>query len=347
MMKEKPTDIDSALECLVAREDQVKKLQLNGRVELDFSCGMRTLQLRADGLAVDARLTSALIHQIGARVWPNLTASKTRELWVEQPVEKLQVMLENALSESGLIVRYREEESGPQLYGLTSPQFVEMDQRVFRRSLLEAMEPLGIVPGGAVFETAYKEVVEEFSTPAALGAIGLTCRVIYGLNTGYSSYRLRWGRVVLICTNGMTAFRDAGRNRWIHSNQVDIADFVNSSVHGAYDRLSALEQRILSAQARTLDDSRLNVFLDRLHVARATKERIQDRLHMELSDTGENEWSVSQALTYLGSHEKAIPPRVRNHLTSLGTKVIDEDLSRVTASPHLNMTANAYEYVPY
>jgi hypothetical protein len=38
--------------------------------------------------------------------------------------------------------------------------------------------------------------------------------------------------------------------------------------------------------------------------ARATKDRILTRLDHEFRDTGSNEWSVSQALTYLGQHEK-------------------------------------------
>ena len=336
-------DIDAALGQVLSLECRVRTIALDRTVLVDLDPKASRIWFKVDAMIIQGKLDAALIHQLGSCVWPGLGRSKTADLWKKRSNTDLVRRLEAVLSYSGLVLRYIETGKGFEVYGLTSRNFVEMDQRHFRKILVEAMRPLGIVPSGEVFETAYREVVEEFKLPTRKGAVGLTCRVIYGLNTGYSSYRLRWGRVVLICTNGMTSFDSVARDRWLHSGDVEIAQFVDASVHGAYDRLSWLEKKIVLAGDRPLDNSRVNQFLTRLVLAKATKQRIASRLYAEFSETGQNEWSLSQALTYLGTHERAIPPRVRNHLTRLGSGIVDEGLDAVGSAPWVNPVARAYE----
>lgn len=336
-------DIDAALNQVVERESQVRAIPLLGPVQVELCPGANRIWVKVAGMVIEGKLTAGLIHQLGSWVWPNQDRSATAELWKKNARNGLAQRLAAVLSNSGLVLRYRETENGLEIYGLTSSKFVEMDQRHFRKVLVEAMRPLGIAPSGDVFETAFKEVVEEFKLPPRKGAVGLTCRVIYGLNTGYSSYRLRWGRVILVCTNGMTSFEGVARDRWLHSGDVEIARFVDASVHGAYDHLSLLERKIVAACDRRLDDDRVDQFLARLVLAKATKHRIVGQLDAEFQATGRNEWSLSQALTYLGTHERAIPPRVRNHLTRLGSEVVDGSLDAVTSAKWINPTARAYE----
>ena len=336
-------DIDTALEQVFERESQVRTVSLLGPVQVQLRPGANRIWLKVAGMVIEGRLDTALIHQLGSRIWPNQGLEPTAELWKKTARADLAQKISAVLSCSGLVLRYRETEHGLEIYGLTSSKFVEMDQRHFRKVLVEAMRPLGIAPNGEVFETAFKEVVEEFDLPPRKGAVGLTCSVIYGLNTGYSSYRLRWGRVILVCTNGMTSFQAVARDRWLHSGDVEIARFVDASVHGAYDHLSLLERQIIAACDRRLDDARVEQFLTRLVLAKATKQRILGQLDAEFMDTGRNEWSLSQALTYLGTHERAIPPRVRDHLTRLGSGIVDGSLDAVTAAKWMNPTARTYE----
>lgn len=336
-------DIDRALALVSERESQVRTMPLVGPVQVDLNPRANRLWLTVDGLVIQGKLDAALMHQFGSRIWLGVGRTEVVKLWRKTPAVTLADKLARVLSHSGLVLRYRDSVSGLEIYGLTSRNFVEMDQRHFRNVLVEAMRPLGIAPSGQAFETAYREVVEEFDLPTSRGEVGLTCRVIYGLNTGYSSYRLRWGRLILVCTNGMTSLDSVAPDRWLHSGDVEIARFVDASVHRAYDHLSVLERKIIAASARPMDDARVDQFLSRLVMATATKQRIASRLDVEFSGTGQNEWSLSQALTYLGTHERAISPRVRGHLTRLGSGIVDGSLDAIATSTWLNPVSDTFD----
>ncbi|MDT8438123.1 MAG: hypothetical protein RQ729_03805 [Wenzhouxiangellaceae bacterium] len=335
--------IEAALDRVIEREAQVRLLPLDGPVAVDLSAGARHIAIRAGGMVVEDRLDLRLIHQFGSRIWPNLDRDATIERWKQAEPEWLAQRLAAALENSDAVLRYQTDGRHQAIYGLTATSFVEMNQQAFRNELIAAMKPIGIRPNGRVFETAFQEVVEEFGVPSGKGAVGLHCRVIYGLNTGYSAYRLRWGRTILVCSNGLTSFENVARDRWIHTRQVAVGDFVNGSVQGAYSHLSDLEKQIHAARNRSAAYALIDQFLTRLTLARATQQRVVERVESELSEWGRNEWSVSQALTYLGTHEKAIPPRVRDHLTRVGTDILDEGLAVVAASPHLNRIASSYD----
>lgn len=66
--------------------------------------------------------------------------------------------------------------------------------------------------------------------------------------------------------------------------------------------------------------------MDRLSLAQASKRRVRNRLDVETKDVGNNEWALSQALTWIGSHEKAISFRNRPLLISLGTGILEKTL---------------------
>ena len=99
----------------------------------------------------------------------------------------------------------------------------------------------------------------------------------------------------------------------------------------------------MAARGRPIIYSLLDQFMTRLALASATKERVSARLHHEFSDTGPNEWSVSQALTFLGEHEKAIPYRVREDLTRLGSSLLEQPLAQVVSAPPTLSSAGFYD----
>jgi len=338
------SSIDSALETVIEREGLIKTLPIDGTVSVALCPSNRQISINTAGMIFSGDLNPKLIHQLGSKIWKNLDRESTIKLWNEHINSGLAHRLERALSQSGSVLRYAETGSVRRIYGVTSPQFVEMNQRAFRDILVESLNPLGIVPNGKVFKTPFDEVVEEFAVPASQeGQVGLSCKVVYGLNNGYSSYRLNWGRIVLVCTNGLTAFRNAGRDRWIHTEQVDIRDFAIKSVESAYSHLSDVERQVLAARERPINYSLLDQFMTRLALANATKERVSARLNHELHDTGPNEWSVGQALTFLGEHEKAIPPRVRDNLTRLGSSLLEKSLKQVVSAPPTLTSAGFYD----
>ena len=326
------SSIDSALETVVEREGCVKSLAIEDNVSVELSPCSRQISIRTSGQVFLGDLNSKLIHQLGSKIWKGLNRESTLQLWDSHSSSDLIPRLKHALSHSGTVIRYAEIGNIRRIYGVTSPHFVEMNQRLFRDALIESLNPLGIVPNGKVFKTPFDEIVEEFSVPRQEGQVGLNCKVVYGLNNGYSSYRLNWGRIVLVCSNGLTAYQNTGRDRWIHTDQVDIHEFATKSAESAYCHLSDVEKKILAAKERTINHSVLDQFMVRLAMAKATKRRVSSRLAHELNDTGHNEWSISQALTFLGEHEKAIPFRVRENLTRLGSNLLEKSLEQVVSA---------------
>ena len=338
------SSIDSALDSIIEREGFIKTLPIDGNVSVALCPSNRQICLNTAGQTFLGNLDTKLIHQLGSKIWPNLDQKSTVSLWKQHINCGLARFLERALSHSGTVLRYSELGNVRRIYGVTSPQFVEMNQREFRDTLVESLAPLGIVPNGEVFKTPFGEIVEKFEVPMAQeGQVGLNCKVVYGLNNGYSSYRLNWGRTVLVCTNGLTSIEKIGRDRWVHTNRVNIRDFATGSVEAAYNHLSDVEKQISAARTRTINHSLMDQFMTRLALANATKERVSTRLDHEFRDTGNNEWSVSQALTFLGEHEKAIPFQVRENLTRLGSTLLEKPLEQVVSAPATVTSAGFYE----
>lgn len=338
------SSVNSALEAVIEREGLVKTFPIDGTITVEIFASLKKISIKTAGKVFLGNLDPKLIHRLGSKIWKNLDRESTIEQWNKHSDSNLEYHLESALSQSGTVLRYTENGNTCHIYGVTSPHFTEMNQHAFRNVLIESLNPLGIVPNGKVFKTPFGEVVEEFAVPVSHeGQVGLSCKVIYGLNNGYSSYRLNWGRIVLVCTNGLTAFRNAGRDRWIHTEQVDIRDFAIKSVESAHSHLSDVEKQVLAARERYINYSLLDQFMTRLALANATKERVSARLNHELRDTGPNEWSVGQALTFLGEHEKAIAPRVRDNLTRLGSSLLEKSLEQIVTAPPTVTSAGFYD----
>ena len=338
-----PLSIDTALDNVIDFEGLITSTPLNDRVSVAISPSYRQITISTAGRAFSGNLDAKLIHQLGSHIWRDLDQTATMKQWYNLDTADLVQRLECALSNSGYVLRSMEASDGRRIYGLTSPNFVEMNQQDFRRVLVQSLQRLGIAPREAVSHTPFGEVVEEFSVPGSDHQVGLTCRVVYGLNNGYSSYRLNWGRVVLICKNGLTAMRSTGRDRWLHTKNVEIGDFATMSAAAAYNHLSEVEKQIAAARARAVNYSLIDQFMTRLALANATKARVVARFGHEFGDTGANEWSVSQALTFLGQHERAIPLRVRDNLTRLGSGVLEHSLTEVASSPAVITPSGFYD----
>lgn len=333
------SSIESALHAVIAREAQVKLIPLDHSVSIKLSPYNRRISIATSGREFSGNLDTKLIHQLGNRIWRNRSYDAVLELWCSHQQSDLVDFLEDTLSKSGQMLRYSEVGSTNQIYGITSPNFLVMNQNAFRDALVSALRHHGISPNKNVSHTRFGEVTEEFSVPRQGGQVGLNCRVLYGLNNGYSSYRIIWGRTVLVCSNGLTEFEKIGRDRWLHTRNVTIENFSKASVEAALNHLTTLESQILAANNRPVIYSILQELMRRLVLAKATKERIRARLCHELNDTGPNEWSVSQAFTFLGQHEQAISFRVRLNLTRIGSILLERPLEQLLFTPAVEIDA--------
>jgi hypothetical protein len=153
-------------------------------------------------------------------------------------------------------------------------------------------------------------------------------QLVYARNTGYEAYRVNWGRKVVVCTNGLTVWKGS-QARWKHTREVGLQDFIKQAVVDGVGNQDFLEGCIEKASSIPLKKEILSEFINRCSLARATKERIISRVVLESKVVGLNEWALSQALTWLGSHEKSISYKVRPEFTKLGTVILEDSLEAV------------------
>ena len=336
-----PQSAEHALQRLVEFESRVTVIELDSEVTVHISPCKKELVVAHQGMRCRGYLDVKLAHQLGSKVWKNCDKNEIFRRWRNHPTQILAILLQATLSFSGYRLRAYPSNGEMKIYGLTTDQFLPVDQKYFRSELVSKLGEFGIQPNGQVSHTKFGEITESFSVPGSDHQVGLRCSVIYGLNNGYSSYRLNWGRYVLICSNGLTDFKQVGKGRWIHTRETSVSDFVAQSVTSATTHLSEVEKQITEARNRSLDFAVMDQFMSRLTIANATRERLVGRLRTEFRDTGENEWSVSQALTNLGEHEKAIPFRVRSNFTLLGSRLLNEDLASLSSETS-NLTQDGY-----
>ncbi len=89
-----------------------------------------------------------------------------------------------------------------------------------------------------------------------------------------------------------------------------------------------LEKRIAISEERELSYSLLAEFMERLSLAEVSKKRVRSRLEIEIQDVGQNEWALSQALTWLGTHKSGIAFPVKPKLIALGTGILEKSLDK-------------------
>lgn len=328
------------IEELVARESSIQDIGLNGKsfdVEFDRENGSITLTVAKPAVRMRGVLTRPLVHQLARRVLPdqrveiesrveNLEASRR---WFEK---KLTVdAVHGVLDRPSVVVRALPTDDEAILYGIVSDTFQRTNQLEVREQLLEeaprtfgrVLESRGIAHDwtGALMESFEVESGEHFES-------GLVVR--YGLDNGYSAYKVLRSAMVLVCRNGLRARRLTGRS-WFHNDGLPLEAFLRKGLDeltSAQGMLTAQRERSL---ATPLDSDRLRELVARMNVAWQSSLRILDRLTTERATAGTTDWALSQAMTWLGTHERALAqPRA---FTSVGTNVLTDGLAATLARP--------------
>lgn len=322
------------LQQLVDFESSLETTELNDSVQVKLSADGRTIDLLTKNHKLTAVVDRPIIHQIGGRAWGrDKSYNEIRKMWAKgfKQRENLQQELSAVFNRFDLVARhYRSSDGSNKIYGVITPNFVDVNQLDFReRFVEETRQKTGItLHSGGVKRYKNGNVVEYFDINQAGVQTEYKYGLVYARNSGYQSYRVNWGRLVSICSNGLTIWTGS-QFRWKHTREVDLGDFIRNTIDEGVGHQKWLEERIEAARSRPLAEGALAELLSRLSLAKASKTRIEDRLKVEANDVGANEWALSQTLTWLGSHEKAIRPRVRTQLTDLGTNVAESSLKDV------------------
>lgn len=317
---------------LVKYENSIKQINAEKPVKVHLENNGKALKLICDGVELNGNLGRPLKHQLGSRIWRNKNKfSEIDTIWQDKfhkDPSGLEHQLASVFKKNDLCIRYDTDRKGKNnIYGIVTPHFIDVNQLDFRKKFIKKVEKnskLKPISNG-IIKSPYGQVIEFFEIETPGFQTTYKYGLVYAKNNGYEAYKVNWERKVLICTNGLTAWKDK-YFRWKHTKKIDLDNFITNTVNDGIANQHFLEDRINASKERTLQQSMVDELISRLSLASASKNRIKNRLSIESKNVGNNEWALSQSLTWLGSHEKYVPRSVKPKLIDLGTKILENSL---------------------
>ncbi|NEX23642.1 hypothetical protein G3480_25775 [Thiorhodococcus mannitoliphagus] len=324
----------SQLTALVDFESQVREVAIDQCPEAHLATNGKRLDIVHRGIAFQGAVLRPLIHQIGGRIWPDVDKFEDiADRWqtrFHQDSRRLESDIANVFSRYDLKIRYVEDGKSNLVYGIVSPQFVEVNQLDFRsRFLQEICNNTGLDARTERVSTRFGNIIEYFHFDSPGFQIGMEYGLVYARNTGYDAYKVDWRRYVLVCTNGLKEWTSKDQAKWHHNHALDLTEFLSDIAKEGVGHQQLLEDRIEIARSTALDRDTASELINRMSLADATKQRLFARTKDESRAVGRNEWALSQALTYMGTHDKHISFQTRRQFTEVGTDILERSLKGV------------------
>ncbi len=325
----------SPLASLVNFERTIEKVDVEQPIKVQLLSDMKMIRLDYKGDQIFGRLERPLMHQLGSRLWREENDFKAiNDRWNKLAAESL-FQLEEDIAElfthHDLQLRVYSGKGGQNLiYGIVSPNFIDVNQVEFREAYIKEFHQITQTKPQSygIEKDRYGNIVETLP----LNSFGFQTEyrnvLVYAKNNGYDSYKVNWGRLVLICSNGLRAW-EGSKYRWKHTNEIKLHDFITNTIAEGKANQSHLEKCIARAQAIDINSDLYAEMINRLSLAHASKARIDERLKIECQEVGRNEWALSQAFTWLGTHEKALPYQMKPKLRDFGTDILEKSLKSV------------------
>lgn len=317
---------------LVAREATIHVLPAAGaRVSIQPQ-RRRIIFRTTDDAVVVAPIARPIIHQIGSRLWggtaPYHTIATQWARHIQQP-ELFSQRIARALTRFDLRLRALPTPAGLQCYGLVSDQFRTINQLELRAAFLAAIHARDDVAAQPhASETGrYGEVIEYFNfhSPHAHDFL-LRYGLAYARNTGYQATHVRYGRVVVVCSNGLTVWF-ATQAELVHLADADLQTFISATVAAGHTHLIDLQSHLAERQATLANPTSRRALLTALPLAPNLRERLAQQIQVETARTGTTEWTVAQAFTAVATHERRLRPGMASLLTRVGTMVLEQGLT--------------------
>jgi hypothetical protein len=329
-MQTTPEQLDPLLKRMQF-EERIVRLPLDGSVRVALANDGKTARFQQAQQVLVAKVERPLIHQLGSRLWNTQDYGQIQKKWHSMPADQLEQELILVFKNHDLVARYfTGANSVNHVYGFVTPHFIDVNPLSFREQFIEQVRQstsLAVRSNGLI-GLKNGDVMEWFD----FQSFGFQTKYKYGLyyarNNGYDAYKVHWNREIIICENGLKDYKE-GRTRWKHTRELALGQFINETIQEGLGNQQWLEKRIDAARSSQLAQNQFRELMVRLSLASATKERIQSRLDVEAHDVGSNEWALSQALTWLGSHDRHISTWSKQQLTTLGTEVLEKALPQV------------------
>lgn len=299
----------------------------------------RIIEFRSAGCVVFvAAAERPIVHQIGSRLygfneeWEKISSQFSYDLQEDRAA--LECRIVEALQHHNLAALVQANEPVAKVYGIVSKSFRQIPVSTFRTAVHRLLARLGKNPQQSeVSSSSYGELSEVFPAFFNSPQVRYDLQVYYPKNNGYDAGRLVWNRSVLICSNGLFRSDRISHNRWIHLESASLNAALEQALQEGETLRQATENCIRTSMERPLNCDLYRELRSRLYIAEVSRERVDHQLALETKATGATEWSLSQALTWLGTHERALTKRVGTALQAVGTGVLEEGLEGYLRQP--------------
>jgi len=260
--------------------------------------------INLNGMRINIFYSWYIIHNIISRINHTNSIKESLIKWNNSSEATLIKNMEELFNSGDIFLHLIPKRNGDfMLYGMSTNRFVPVNSIHFRDTFLSEIKTSSYIQEVSIKtgRTKQGEVFEVFNfVNNRKEEINLSIVLIYGLNNGYSSYRIMWERKVIKCENQLSP--TASQVQWRHSNRIDLNSFLKSTVTDTFTYYQQMKIQMDAARTRLLDVNAYTELFNRLHTSDILKERIKERFHEELQIEGNNEFALSQAFTNVGTH---------------------------------------------
>jgi hypothetical protein len=267
------------LTSLVDFEQSVKEMTVGGKVEVTFRDANKYIELKYNGNSYYAPVDRSIIHQLGGRIWKDSNDyTYILKKWNESLNSEAKALEDNITSlfrGRDFIVKYYQQGSRKIVYGIVTKNFVSMNQIEFRERFLEISRKKAVLLpiSEGITTTRYGAPIEYFGFDSKNSQVELKYGLIYAKNNGYDAYDVEWGRIVLVCSNGLKRWQGT-KFKWKHTLEVELESFIDHIIDSGVGHQKHLNERIEVASSSDLDRSQVQELTSRMSLAEGSKRRI-------------------------------------------------------------------------
>lgn len=305
---------------LVDFERSLKDVRFSGVVKLNTN-NKNYFTFINNGVKYYAPRRTQFVHLLLSRMYGEMDYKQANAIWNEKILlPEFENEINTAIKNKGLILRTYSHNNENYVYGIVTPQFRNINQLEFREKTHKAFKASGIDVVGKL-----NGLEERFTLPVFNDELNFELIISYARNNGYHGFRTEWERIIRVCSNGLTR-KLADKNHLIHRADIDFNNFISNLVRHGIHELGEIGKQISLSKSRHIDPDTFNPLFSRLHLAEGLKERIVSKFHEEKKLWGNSEWALSQAFTWMGTHDKYSYPNTRMLMRETGTSILESSL---------------------